>query len=37
MCSLRPGLVSEEEIEINTVENNAALSYRIEELENLKK
>lgn len=37
MCSLRPGLISEEEVEVNTVENNAALNYRIEELENLKK
>jgi spermidine synthase len=37
MCSIRPGLITTEEVEVNTVENNAALAYRIEELENLKK
>lgn len=37
MCNIRPGLISEEVVEVNTVENNAALAYRIEELENLKK
>ena len=37
MTTLRPGLVSKEEVVVNTVENNAALYYRIEELENLKK
>jgi spermidine synthase len=37
MCNLRPGLISKDVVEVNTVENNAALSYRVEELENLKK
>lgn len=37
MCLIRPGLISDEEVEVNTIENNAALAYRIEELENLKK
>jgi len=37
MRRLRPGLISEEPVEINTVDNLAALGYRIEELENLKK
>ena len=36
MCRLRPGLVSTEEVEVNTVSNNKALEYRLEELENLK-
>lgn len=35
MRSLRPGLISPEEVEVNTVENNAALIYRLEELRNL--
>jgi spermidine synthase len=37
MQSIRPGLISPEEVEVNTVENNVALIYRKEELENLKK
>jgi spermidine synthase len=37
MCNLRPGLVSPEDVEINTVDNMVALGYRLEELENLKK
>lgn len=37
MCSFRPGLISEEEVEVNTVDNMAALGYRLEELENIKK
>lgn len=37
MCNLRPGLVSTEDVEVNTTQNMAALSYRLEELENLKK
>lgn len=32
MCTFRPGAYSEEDVEINTVENFAALDYRIEEL-----
>lgn len=32
MLTFRPGLFSEEEVEINTVENNKALLYRKEEL-----
>lgn len=37
MCTLRPGLISNEEVETNTVDNMAALGYRLEELDNLKK
>lgn len=37
MCNIRPGLISDEPVEINTVDNMAALGYRLEELENLKK
>ncbi len=37
MCNIRPGLISTEDVEVNTVENMAALDYRTEELENLKK
>lgn len=32
MCTFRPGAYSEDEVEINTVENLAALEYRAEEL-----
>jgi spermidine synthase len=32
MCTFRPGAYSEEDVEINTVENFAALDYRTEEL-----
>lgn len=37
MCNIRPGLISTEDVEVNTVDNMAALGYRLEELENLKK
>jgi spermidine synthase len=37
MTYLRPGLVSKEDVEVNTTQNMAALSYRLEELENIKK
>jgi len=36
MCRLRPGLISKEPVMVNTVDNMAALGYRLEELENLK-
>jgi spermidine synthase len=37
MRNIRPGLISKDTVEINTVDNMAALGYRLEELENLKK
>lgn len=37
MRNIRPGLISKDDVEINTVDNMAALGYRLEELENLKK
>lgn len=37
MCTIRPGLISPDDVETNTVDNMAALGYRLEELENLKK
>lgn len=33
MCNFRPGLISKEEVEVNTVDNMVALEYRLEELE----
>lgn len=37
MRNIRPGLISKQSVEVNTVDNMAALEYRIEELENIKK
>lgn len=37
MRNIRPGLISKQTVEVNTVDNMVALRYRIEELENLKK
>lgn len=37
MRRIRPGLISTEEVEVNTVDNMTALEYRLEELENIKK
>lgn len=37
MRNIRPGLITKETVEMNTVANNAALEYRLEELESLKK
>lgn len=36
MRSIRPGLMSKEEIEVNNVENEVVLKYRLEELESIK-
>jgi spermidine synthase len=37
MTNIRPGLISIEDVEVNTVDNMVALGYRLEELENAKK
>lgn len=37
MCNIRPGLITTEEVEVNTVENQAALYYRREELASIKR